>query len=338
MNINELERLTGITKQNIRFYEKKGLLHPARNSENNYREYTQEDLTRLKAIKLLRKLDLPIEDIRRLLQDEAPLDQTLAQHLKLLQEKQQELSACINVCKDLLYKTKSGITQSSMPHNRTPISKHHSPVQISTPHDAVQEFSKHGTAQEKTVQDIRQSDSHLHSQFALLNIDETLRRMEEMERKGGKFMSIVQDYKRFARTEHLRGFSFKPDTMVMNSDEFTEALRHYAEENQVNLVIIKEGMYPIFRIDSLEYKAERIFDRFGATIHCSLTHPEELDARLEDLSPARKQLYKFLYGPWFFLLVLFLIMAISRQSFSWAFLVLAMIGPYLWWVLIRYFR
>ena len=29
MNINELERLTGITKQNIRFYEKKGLLHPA---------------------------------------------------------------------------------------------------------------------------------------------------------------------------------------------------------------------------------------------------------------------------------------------------------------------
>ncbi len=28
MNINELERLTGITKQNIRFYEKKGLLHP----------------------------------------------------------------------------------------------------------------------------------------------------------------------------------------------------------------------------------------------------------------------------------------------------------------------
>ena len=60
MNINELERLTGITKQNIRFYEKKELLHPARNSENNYREYTQEDLTRLKAIKLLRKLDFSL--------------------------------------------------------------------------------------------------------------------------------------------------------------------------------------------------------------------------------------------------------------------------------------
>ena len=35
MNINELERLTGITKQNIRFYEKKELLHPVRNTVNN---------------------------------------------------------------------------------------------------------------------------------------------------------------------------------------------------------------------------------------------------------------------------------------------------------------
>lgn len=58
MNINELERLTGITRQNIRFYEKKGLLYPKRNPENNYREYTEEDVTTLKTIKLLRKLVL----------------------------------------------------------------------------------------------------------------------------------------------------------------------------------------------------------------------------------------------------------------------------------------
>lgn len=285
MNINELERLTGITKQNIRFYEKKELLHPARNSENNYREYTQDDLMRLKTIKLLRKLDLSLEDIRRILQEEASLGDTLAQHLKTLQEKQQELNACIDVCKELVSKTRSGETQ-----------------------------------------------------LALLHVDETLRKMDEMERNGGKFMSIVQDYKRFAEAEHLRGFSFKPDTMVMNAGEFTEALLQYAEENQLNLVITKEGMYPVFRIDGLEYKAERIFDRFGATIHCSLTHPEELEAGLKDIAPARRLVYKFIHGPWFFLLVLFLIMAISRRSFLWAFLVLAMIGPYLWWLLIRYFR
>lgn len=329
MNINELERLTGITKQNIRFYEKKELLHPARNSDNNYREYTQEDLTILKAIKLLRKLDLSLEDIRRILQEEAPLAETLAQHLKALQEKQQELSACIDVCRNLLYKTRSAIAQTSMHYDRT---------SASAPHDTMQESPAYDSAREKSGQTVLHSDNHLHSQLALLNVDETLRKMEEMERNGGKFMSIIQDYKRFAETEHLRGFSFKPDTMVMNPDEFTEALQQYAKENQLNLIVIKEGMCPIFRIDNLEYKAERIFDRFGATVHCSLTHPEDLEAGLEDISPARKQIYKFVHGPWFFLLMLFLIMAISRRSFLWAFLVLAMIGPYLWWVFIRYFR
>lgn len=289
MNINELERLTGITKQNIRFYEKKGLLHPARNSENNYREYTPEDLTRLKAIKLLRKLDLPLEDIRKILEDETPLEETLSQHLKALREKQQALTACIDVCKDLL-------------------------------HEAMQ------------------SDMPPGSQIALLNIDETLRKMDEIEKKGGKFMSIIQDYKKFSAVENLRGFSFKPDTMVMNSEEFKEALQQYADENQLNLTIIREGMYPVFRIDGMEYKAERIFDRFGATVHCSLTHPEELEAGLEGISPARRQLYKFFHGPWFFLAVLFIVMAVSRHSFKWAFFVLAMIGPYLFWMLIRYFR
>ena len=65
MNINELENKTGVTKQNIRFYEKKGLLHPKRNSLNNYREYTQEDLRTLQMIKMLRRLDMSLEEIHR---------------------------------------------------------------------------------------------------------------------------------------------------------------------------------------------------------------------------------------------------------------------------------
>ncbi len=54
MNIQELERITGITRQNIRFYEKKGLVHPPRNAANNYREYTQENVRTLQIIKALR--------------------------------------------------------------------------------------------------------------------------------------------------------------------------------------------------------------------------------------------------------------------------------------------
>lgn len=66
MKINEVERLVGVTKRNIRFYEKEGLLAPDRNAENGYRDYGEADVETLKKIKLLRKLDLPLEEIRRM--------------------------------------------------------------------------------------------------------------------------------------------------------------------------------------------------------------------------------------------------------------------------------
>ena len=53
MRIKEVEDLVGITKKNIRFYEKEGLLTPGRELENSYRDYTEEDVSRLRIIKLL---------------------------------------------------------------------------------------------------------------------------------------------------------------------------------------------------------------------------------------------------------------------------------------------
>lgn len=300
MNINELERLTGITKQNIRFYEKKGLLHPARNSENNYREYTQDDLMKLKAIKLLRKLDFSLEDIRKILLDETPLEETLAQHLKLLQEKQQELNACIDVCKDLLHKTKSSTLQPSA----------------------------HSASQQPIC-----DDNLPYSQLRSLDIDKTLQKIDTIERNGGKFMSIINDYKKFATAENLKRFSFKPDTLVLNSNEFREALLQYAEENHLNMVITKTGMYPTFTIDGLEYTAYRSFDRFAAVIHCSLVHPEKLDT--EDIPRIRKYIYHFIYGPYLYLLLLFIFLVVTRHSFKWALLVAVMLLPYLCWLFLR---
>ena len=57
MKIKDMERQVGVTKANIRFYEKEGLLSPAR-GENNYREYTEEDREVLEKIKYLRMLSL----------------------------------------------------------------------------------------------------------------------------------------------------------------------------------------------------------------------------------------------------------------------------------------
>ena len=46
MTIKDLEERTGLSRANIRFYEKEGLLSPLRR-ENGYREYTEADVQTL---------------------------------------------------------------------------------------------------------------------------------------------------------------------------------------------------------------------------------------------------------------------------------------------------
>ncbi|MCD8141763.1 MAG: MerR family transcriptional regulator [Clostridiales bacterium] len=80
MKINEAEALVGITRKNIRFYEQEGLLTPRRNQANGYRDYGEEDVARLQQIKLLRKLGMPLSDIRRVLSGEQTLTVALNRH------------------------------------------------------------------------------------------------------------------------------------------------------------------------------------------------------------------------------------------------------------------
>ena len=66
MKINQAAELAGITSKNIRFYEDQGLIAPARDSSNGYRDYSMEDVEQLCRIKLLRMLGISCENIRRL--------------------------------------------------------------------------------------------------------------------------------------------------------------------------------------------------------------------------------------------------------------------------------
>lgn len=63
MTIKDVSKLTGLTIKSIRYYEEKGLIHVLRNDENDYRKYTEEDVERLKLIKILRYIDFSIEEI-----------------------------------------------------------------------------------------------------------------------------------------------------------------------------------------------------------------------------------------------------------------------------------
>ena len=74
ININEVEQVTGVSKRNIRFYEKEGLIVPNRNKVNGYREYVEDDVRRIKVIRMLRMLDMPLEEIRNVLDNECSLE------------------------------------------------------------------------------------------------------------------------------------------------------------------------------------------------------------------------------------------------------------------------
>lgn len=102
MKINEVEQLVGITKRNIRFYEKEGLLSPSRNSDNGYREYGAAEVETLKQIKLLRKLDVPMEEIRKMQQGSLTLTDGLRRHLIHLERQQHNLATTHALCQELV--------------------------------------------------------------------------------------------------------------------------------------------------------------------------------------------------------------------------------------------
>lgn len=107
MKINQVEQAVGITKKNIRFYEDQGLLHPSRNLENGYRDYSAEDITILLKIKLLRKLCVPIEKIRKMLENHLSLADCMLRHTSYLDHEMKNLSLIREMCNELKHEEQS---------------------------------------------------------------------------------------------------------------------------------------------------------------------------------------------------------------------------------------
>ena len=106
MKIKQVEELVGITRKNIRFYEDQGLLNVER-AENGYREYHQEDVIRLQEIKLFRKMDISIEEMKLLFEKKKSLQICLEQHLKELDHRKEGLSKMQDMCERLILEHRS---------------------------------------------------------------------------------------------------------------------------------------------------------------------------------------------------------------------------------------
>lgn len=214
MNISEIEKITGISKQAIRFYEREGLISPKRNQENQYREYNENDVNILKLIYILRKTGLSVEEISRVLKDEISMNDAMNKRRAEIIKERKEQEQLIEFCDSLKLQSKEWI-----------------------------------------------------------DVDKYVNIIQEEEKKGNKFFEILDEYKQVYRGECKKHFYFYPEGIITTPREFTNELLIYAKNYGHDITITKEGMYPEFILDGVEYSAMRISGRWH-TVHCQMIHPE----------------------------------------------------------------
>lgn len=105
MRIHEVCQQTGISKRNIHFYIKEGLLDPESDSNNGYYNFTETDCHKLILIRRLRDLGIPLSVIRSILHTPGASGYYLriqSNHLKNEIEHQQKILSCLHPIQDAL--------------------------------------------------------------------------------------------------------------------------------------------------------------------------------------------------------------------------------------------
>lgn len=113
MLIGELEKASGLGRDTIRFYEKRGLITPPLRHENGYRDYTEQTLAELRFVRRARELEFSLDEIREAMphfRPEPPFCDQL--EVRLLYKREafraqiQEAEAKIGMIDDLLVRLK----------------------------------------------------------------------------------------------------------------------------------------------------------------------------------------------------------------------------------------
>ena len=78
-----------------------GLLQPKRNEKNGYREYRPEDIKRILQIKILRKLDVPIDEIRDTIDHPEMFGNVIQKQKERLERQRAELTDVIDFCMEI---------------------------------------------------------------------------------------------------------------------------------------------------------------------------------------------------------------------------------------------
>ena len=108
--IQQLAKLSGVTRRTLRYYDQIGLLRPARTTEAGYRIYGPSQVDRLQHILFYRALGLELAEIRAALDDpDFRRQEALQSHLAALEEQRRALDTLILTVRKALDAEQGGI-------------------------------------------------------------------------------------------------------------------------------------------------------------------------------------------------------------------------------------
>lgn len=113
-SINELAKLSGVTSRTLRYYDEIGLLKPHSYSASGYRIYTEQEIDRLQHILFYRELEVPLDQIKALL-DHSDFDssEVLEKHAKALEKKRDRLDSVLETLHKTILSRKEGNVMSA---------------------------------------------------------------------------------------------------------------------------------------------------------------------------------------------------------------------------------
>lgn len=91
MTIKEVSEKFNLSKDTLRFYEKKGLIGPVKKTKSGIRNYEEQDLKRIEFIKCMRNAELPIDVLKKYIDLYKSGKETKEERKKLLENQQKIL-------------------------------------------------------------------------------------------------------------------------------------------------------------------------------------------------------------------------------------------------------
>lgn len=101
--VKEVSELTGISIRTLRYYDEIGLLKPTKLSESNYRLYDEKALETLQEIMFFKEMDIPLQTIKRILENpDLDRKEILLFQKAALEKKRNRLNGILELMDDVM--------------------------------------------------------------------------------------------------------------------------------------------------------------------------------------------------------------------------------------------